>query len=156
MQYTYIPGNPGVEFCELQPVTGWDWCLAHSKCLSPVSTHSKCVLAGIFSFFLPSSSPKPDTFLLPSLSSPYLYSLARSGVAPSCLLECSLSLWPGSACTAPLLPDCLHGPHHPCLFPVLDLGSPACPSRPGCFSEPPLDLSEPSSQVSPPGYPLIL
>ena len=39
VQYTYIPGNPGVEFGELQPVTGWDWCLALSKCL--LSKHTQ-------------------------------------------------------------------------------------------------------------------
>lgn len=56
MQYTYIPGKPRVEFGELKPVTGWDWCLAHNKCL-----RNKYVLAGVISSFLPSTSPRPGS-----------------------------------------------------------------------------------------------
>lgn len=135
--------------CNLSQAGTGAW---HTVSAYSVSTHSNCVLAGIFSFFLPSASPKPGYppccpchHLVPTPCRVWSGPTASPGGQPE-PLACS-------ACTAPLHPDCLRGPHYPCLFPVLDLGSPACPSRPGCFSKPPLDLSEPSSQVSPPGYP---
>ena len=58
VEYTYIPGNPGWNLvsCNLSQAGTGAW---HTVSAYSVSTHSKCVLAGIFSFFLPSTSPKP-------------------------------------------------------------------------------------------------
>lgn len=101
VQYTYIPGKPRVEFGELKPVTGWDWCLAHNKCL-----RNKCVLAGVISSFLPSTSPRPGS--PPSCPCSHLVSAPCSRKVWSGPASCprgrpepaAWGLWPGSAYTA--------------------------------------------------------
>lgn len=122
VQYTYIPGNPGVEFCELQlsqvgtAVPG----TVHS-----VSTHSKCVLAEYLQF-LPSWACTASLDTLPAVPvTPYSTLAPEGPTASSGGLRASTLAQPASP--APCFLIAFMALTIPASSPVLDLGSPACP-----------------------------